>query len=234
MSDLLNSAPRSPVARKRYASLYKRRPGLLLISLLLFLVSDPVLEKSRFGGALLVVSLYFTLVVASMELSARSLMRWPPIILAGCSMLLLAAAYVHPSQPILIASWLVLTVFLGIAAGGLFSYLGQPDSTSRDRLSVSVSLYLLLGMLWFALFNLLEAAHHGSFNLRTGAGAEAPPGTLLYLSLATLTTLGYGDVVPITPIARSLASLEAVAGVLYVAITVARLVGNSQGYQDKG
>jgi voltage-gated potassium channel Kch len=52
---------------------------------------------------------------------------------------------------------------------------------------------------------------------------------LLYLSLATLTTLGYGDIVPATPIARMVAALEAVAGVLYIAITVARLVA---GYRS--
>ena len=52
---------------------------------------------------------------------------------------------------------------------------------------------------------------------------------MIYLSLATLTTLGYGDIVPVTPIARMVAALEAVAGVLYIAITVARLVAGYRG-----
>ena len=48
--------------------------------------------------------------------------------------------------------------------------------------------------------------------------------SLLYFSLVTLTTLGYGDIVPLTQQARVFAALEAVTGVLYMAITVARLV----------
>jgi len=50
----------------------------------------------------------------------------------------------------------------------------------------------------------------------------------LYFSLVTLTTLGYGDIVPVRPFARSLATLEAAAGILYIAITVARLVAAYQ------
>ena len=55
-----------------------------------------------------------------------------------------------------------------------------------------------------------------------------PRATFLYFSLVTLTTLGYGDIVPISPPARIFAAMEAATGVLYIAITVARLVA---GYQ---
>jgi len=57
--------------------------------------------------------------------------------------------------------------------------------------------------------------------------------SLLYLSLITLTTLGYGDIVPVTPPARLVAALEATTGVLYIAITVARLVSAYQKEDKK-
>ena len=55
----------------------------------------------------------------------------------------------------------------------------------------------------------------------------------LYFSMVTLTTLGYGDIVPLSPVARMVASLESAAGVLYIAITVARRVASYQKTDDK-
>jgi voltage-gated potassium channel Kch len=63
--------------------------------------------------------------------------------------------------------------------------------------------------------------------------ARIPRATFLYFSMLTLTTLGYGDIVPLTPAARMFAALESVTGVLYVAITVARLVAAYQKTDDK-
>jgi hypothetical protein len=54
---------------------------------------------------------------------------------------------------------------------------------------------------------------------------KGEPTAVLYFSFATLTTLGYGDIVPVSAIARTLATLEAITGQLYLAVLVARLVG---------
>jgi voltage-gated potassium channel Kch len=62
---------------------------------------------------------------------------------------------------------------------------------------------------------------------------RVPRATLLYFSLVTLTTLGYGDLLPVTPFARIVAALEAVTGVLYIAITVARLVAAYQRTENE-
>jgi Ion channel len=61
-------------------------------------------------------------------------------------------------------------------------------------------------------------------NLNASAGGEAENAALLYFSLTTLTTTGYGDILAVDPFARSLANLESVLGVFYLTITVARLV----------
>jgi hypothetical protein len=65
----------------------------------------------------------------------------------------------------------------------------------------------------------------GAFaNIVAGMGRSEEVATMLYFSLTTLTTTGYGDIVPLDPFARSLANLESVIGPFYLAITVARLV----------
>jgi hypothetical protein len=55
--------------------------------------------------------------------------------------------------------------FFGFASLGLFTYLGKPGAITSGRMYGSVSLYLMLAMFWFALFNLTEAIHPGSFAL---------------------------------------------------------------------
>jgi hypothetical protein len=212
---------------------HSRRSVWLLILILVFLILNPLLEKDQMGEAVLLFSMYATLISATGALSERTRVRWPATVLATTSMLAMAIAHFFPYRPLWIVNWAILAAFFGFISVGFFSYLGRPGAVTDDRLLVSVSLYLLLGMLWFSLYNLLEAIHPGSFALQSTPLASLPRGTLIYLSLATLTTLGYGDIVPITPIARMVAALEAVAGVLYIAITVARLVaGYRSGKQE--
>jgi len=206
-----------------YALIHSRRSVWLLVLLLVFLILNPLLEKDQVGEGVLLFSMYATLISATRELSERTRVRWPAMLLAGSSMLVMAVSHLHPSRSLSIVNWTILAAFFGFVSVGLFSYLGRPGAVTDDRIFVSVSLYLLLAMLWFSLYNMLEAIRPGSFAPGSGS-LPLPRGALLYLSLATLTTLGYGDIVPVTPISRMVAALEAVAGVLYIAITVARLV----------
>jgi hypothetical protein len=212
-----------------YALIHSRRSVWLLILLLVFLILNPLLEKDQLGEAILLFSMYATLISATRALSERTRLRWPASLLAGSSIVAMALAHLYPLRSLLIVNWSILAAFFAVVSVGLFSYLGRPGDVTDDRIFVSVSLYLLLGMLWFSLYNMLEAIHPGSFIQGSAPTSSLPRGTLIYLSLATLTTLGYGDVVPVTPISRMVAALEAVAGVLYIAITVARLVGGYRG-----
>jgi hypothetical protein len=96
--------------------------------------------------------------------------------------------------------------------------------------------YLLLGIAWAYVFALLEAFDRGSF-LKQGeviVASERGLQALLYYAFVTLSTLGYGDVVPATPPAEGLAVLAAVSGQLYLAILVAALVARfvAREFQD--
>jgi hypothetical protein len=217
------SVPSTNTAARSHRSVW------LLILILVFLILNPLLEKNQMGEAVLLFSMYATLISATRALSERTRVRWPATLLAVSSMLAMTVAHFFLYRPLWIVNWAILALFFGFISVGFFSYLGRPGAVTDDRIFVSVSLYLLLGMLWFSLYNLLEAIHPGSFALQSTPLSSLPRGTLIYLSLATLTTLGYGDIVPITPIARMVAALEAVAGVLYIAITVARLVSGYRG-----
>jgi hypothetical protein len=212
-----------------------RQSLFLLVSLLFFLLVSPVVGKDLAGELLLVVSMYTTLGAAVLKLSEKKAVRRPAILLAGTSMLVMVAAAFYRTHLLWAADWLLLALFFGFVSVALFSYLGRPGAITSGQLLASVSLYLLLGMFYYALFNLVEELRPGSF-AEAGLPVSMPAArhSLLYLSFITLTTLGYGDVVPVSPAARMLAALEAITGVLYIAITVARLVAAYQRADDQG
>jgi hypothetical protein len=84
--------------------------------------------------------------------------------------------------------------------------------------------YLLIGLTWAALYILIEYVNPGSFiDTSTKIPINAP--RFLFFSYVTLTTTGYGTLLPVSDPARSLALVEAIFGQLYLAILVARLVG---------
>jgi voltage-gated potassium channel Kch len=205
---------------------------LLLLSLMLFIVLSPFLEAYRGGELILLILIYITVVTATLELSERRSLQLPASLLAGSSMLALLGGHFRPVPWLVITSWALLMIFFGLASVGLFRYLGMPGSVTNGRIYGSVSLYFILAIFWFAIYHLVEAVYPGSFSWSSPQdSAQTLHGTLLYFSLVTLTTLGYGDVIPVSPVARMFAALEAATGILYIAITVARLVS---AYQRSG
>ena len=90
-------------------------------------------------------------------------------------------------------------------------------------ISAAVMVYLLAGVIWTIGFHARETLHPASFII-SGQSGPVNAGELSYFSFVTLTTLGYGDVSPATPVARSLATLEAVFGQVFLVVLLGRLV----------
>lgn len=98
------------------------------------------------------------------------------------------------------------------------------QEVTRDMIVGAAVVYLLMAIMWTFIFTVVETLHPGSFNLPQGQDIETGR-HFLYYSFVTLTTLGYGDITPVTSLARSLCILEAVLGQLYLVVQVAWLVG---------
>lgn len=121
----------------------------------------------------------------------------------------------------------LLATFYAFTAGIFLQHILFSHSVRvrRETLYESVCVYLLLGLLWGTLYSFLEHLSPGSFHLDPGLrDGHLGWSDFLYHSFVTLTTLGYGDLVPVAPMARSLTILEAVVGVFYTTALVARLV----------
>jgi hypothetical protein len=96
----------------------------------------------------------------------------------------------------------------------------RPGTVTSQRIQGAVAVYLLFGLVWANAYEWTELTHPGAFHGATGTGI----GPWIYYSFVTLTTMGYGDIIPVHPIARSLAAAEALTGQLYIAILISRLV----------
>ena len=94
-----------------------------------------------------------------------------------------------------------------------------------NKIVGAICIYMLLAMIWAMLYLLIAQALPGSFNGLTQAPSMENFSTATYFSFVTITTLGYGDILPISPLARFLVTMEAIVGVFYMAIVVASLIG---------
>lgn len=122
-----------------------------------------------------------------------------------------------------IAVVLVLLFLLAATLILLSDVLGNKRLRLGERIRGAICVYFLVGMLWALSYAVLATLNPAAF-----ASLSAEEGRvsleLLYYSFITLTTVGYGDIAPVTPLARTLSWLQAFTGQMYVAITIARLV----------
>ena len=112
-----------------------------------------------------------------------------------------------------------------MTAIGLFSYLRDAYPITNRHLYTAVSIYLLIGIIWFAMYNAIDILTPGSI-VQSSARVTDRATEILYFSSITLSTVGYGDIVPVHPEVRMLAAFEGIIGVLYIAILVAILVSS--------
>jgi Ion channel len=209
------------------AKLQSRPDLLLLLSLLAAILLTPVLNQDNWRRLLLAAVTFIPVVISIVRLSQFKGWLWPSILLALGNVIFVVAGNTFPSRTLTAIRWAFLAAFFALAAAGLFSHLRNSRSIARAQLYTAVNIYLLLGLLWATLYLAIDAFSPGSIRIESHAANRQTE--LLYFSLITLSTIGYGDIVPVSGEARILAALEGVTGVLYIAITVALLVGRFRG-----
>ncbi len=104
-----------------------------------------------------------------------------------------------------------------------FRQLFAPVHSEYERLSSGIFGYMLLAMIWGLIYWRIEISNPGAFNLPDGTNATRAP--FVYYSMITMTTVGYGEITPAASLPRTLAGLQAIAGTMFVAIFIGRIVG---------
>jgi hypothetical protein len=207
-------------------SLFAGERPITAILLFLLMMLFVVLPLSH-GGTLQVMSrvtltvvLLFTLVTMARRhgrLAGLGLLVFTAVGLDWLQFALPSRATAVISGALAVGGVLALTVLL------LVKVLGEGRVTWH-RINGAIAVHLLVAVLFAIAYGVLAGLEDGAFTIGSGERPEAGWGGFLYFSLVTLTTVGYGDITAVHPMARSLATLEALVGQLYPAILIARLV----------
>jgi len=217
------------VRRRAFGNAYLcRRYAVLFYTLLLTTVAAPLVTALELSGAIIDLLLAANLLAAVIPVSTGRSRR---VLLAILAVLWLArgatAWFGHPAVSVLtLGLWTLLAMF---AAGGALRFTMRAATVDVEHLYAALSAYLLAGIFFGIFYWVLEHVGPGTF----AAPAEFSRMSAIYFSFVTLATLGYGDIVPRTDVARGLAIVEGVGGQLFLAVMVARLVSlYARGKED--
>jgi len=202
----------------------RQSPSLLLLaSLVILLLAAPEAAASAFTKVLINVLFALVMLAAVPAMTGRVWHRWVAISLAVLWLAFKVWDLASPN-PLLQLGGDVL--FIGFCLFAVIVLLRRIVIAARvdfEVLCASPSVFLLLAMAWAVGYEMMQLFAPGSFNITSQAG-EPVTMEFIYFSLTTITTLGYGDITPISSTARVWAILEAVVGQFYLAVLVARLV----------
>jgi hypothetical protein len=202
------------------------RYAVLFYTLLLTLAAGPLLAALHFSADLLQIFLAFNLLIALLGVPDRS-WRMILVLLAAVAVGMRAAPASAVGEGLATGALVAGSGVALLAVAGTIRFALRATIIDAEHIYAALSAYLLAGLFFGVLHWAIAIAWPGSFG-EAGAGGQ-PAGftlsTAIYYSFVTLATLGYGDVVPRTEVARGLAVLEAVGGQLFIAVTIARLVG---------
>lgn len=133
-------------------------------------------------------------------------------------------------------------IYFGLICAYLAIFIAQSRRVNTEVLFASMCLYISLAVLWAGIFTNLELFYNPAFSFYGGTALEADISQdelfsyLMYYSFVTLSTLGYGEIIPIHQVAQNWAAVEAMAGQFFIAIVIARLVALytlEQGRENK-
>ncbi len=199
--------------------------------MVLILLSYPYLHSGSIGAKL--TGLIFVLIPLSglhaLADNRRHVIIGTVLSIPALAVIIRLAVTAEDFQPSGVSA-AILLVYYAVMTGMIFRHLMRSRRVTMDTLFAAASVYMLIGFTFAIAYSTLSIYIPGSI-----AHNQATPmvfNDFLYFSFVTITTLGYGDMSPATPHARSLAMIESMLGVMYMAIVVARMVSLYRAESD--
>jgi hypothetical protein len=204
---------------------------IALTALLVFLLTYIFLlyPMGQVGSLKFLTNLFFSIILITGAITASRNRIFRTLVFSWglLTFVFLWTWYLFPSQALIFVNTGLALVFLVLLTFLILGQIFREGPTTSHRIIGAVAAYLLLGVIWSLAYCLIALRMPEAFNVQgssTPGDTEALRSHLFYFSFVTLTTLGYGDIVPVHPIVRMLVILEGVAGQLFPAILIARLV----------
>ena len=209
---------------RRLAYVRRNRCSALVGVLCFFILLNPVLSGSMIGATVLAAGLFVILLLAVWALRVRRPYIWGLAALAFLTVDALVADRLGEIwiRPLALAAT---AAFVSTVTVALLRYVLDRRPITTDKVFGAVAAYILIALSFASIFGLLQVFEPHDFN---AAVAHGPDGRLnwsdlMYFSFTVLTSTGFGEITPASPLARALVILEQVLGVMYVAFLVARL-----------
>lgn len=211
----------------------EKRFIIMSVFLVCTFVLSPFFYQHPFAGILLRVSFSLLMISAVYACAEKGRALIVALLLVIPAVLAEWIGYFTSILELSLAGRVAAALFLAHVIRIIVRHMMHTRKVNANLIFGAISVYLLIGLFWAIAYSALEVAQPDSFTVKPLNVADDPatrPETVplrsfTYYSLVTLTTLGYGDIVPVTPSAQIASSLEAVVGQLYLTILVAGLVG---------
>lgn len=195
--------------------------GVQLLGVLLY----PFMDDSAVGRAALSSFGLVVLILAVRTVRATPALTWIAIVIGLPAVLLTILEVALPDEPaVILASAALHAALYFYTSYALMRYMFLDRFVTRDELWATGATFTVVAWAFAYTFVAVQVVWPGSF----GVGPAGEPRTwfeMLFLSFTTLTSVGLSDVVPLLPTARSVVMIEEVAGLMYVALVVSRVVG---------
>jgi hypothetical protein len=206
------------------ATIRQHPSGVLLAAQLVAVLAYPFTGDTPAGRAVLGVFGIFVLAVAVWAVRATPALTWIAILLGIPVVVFTVLEGLYPGNGMIrLWSSVLHALFYGYTAYGLVRYLFDDTFVTRDEIFAVGANFTVVAWGFAYAFMAVQVVYPGSFVSFQGEGSQNFP-NLLFLSFATLTSVGLSDILPVLPHARSVALVEQVVGVLYVAMIISRVV----------
>jgi voltage-gated potassium channel len=207
---------------------YRWRHLALLISILLLFVVAPFVVPLHHGILVMNVISAAVLVAGSYALSERKHLFAIAVVLSAITIAGTGWLIAFPRPWVLLVSHSSIIVLVAFFSITILSYVLDSGRVTTDKIFAAICVYMLLGYGWTFVYSILLELQPQSFASTSEVARDDYAGRILqlrYFSFMTLTTVGYGDIVPRSQAARTMTILEAVMGQFYLMVLIGRLVG---------
>ncbi len=209
------------------SAIFRSKYFYLLASLLCYFLISPLLIENQLSNAILSLFISFIIVFCVNIIMHKKIFFFLSIFL-GCIALGThwISSLIYLSQTILIIHYTAILTFLIIMLFFVISSITEHNRITKDTLLGAICGYFLIGMTWTEIYLLIFCIEPQSFTFHSAVlSLRDLSQHFSYFSFETLTTLGYGDILPLTDVARTFSWLEAAAGQIYLAVWISQLVG---------
>ncbi|MFZ2087413.1 MAG: potassium channel family protein, partial [Desulfobaccales bacterium] len=182
--------------------------------------------------------LFFSLIIVAgvVTIFRKRWLHGFAIVLAAGIIILKWVEEIRPELALTVLNACLSLLFLGFLLAAVSVQVFGEGPVTGHRIRGAVVMYLLLGVIWAILYHVVALTIPQAFRLPedfAGGYPDALQRQLMYFSFITLTTTGFGDITPVHPVAKMLTMFEALAGQLFLAITIARLVALAVVHQNE-